>query len=427
MAAALGGVAPGSGATSVGAARTPPGADVDRGAGLSERVAAVPDGELAGLGVEVAGAQQREAHRELGAVAVEHVVAEEGVVGGVGDGGGLGEAALEALAPAGPAHRDRARDELLLRKGQHHVELRAVAEQRLGPEDVGAAGERPVGEAGLSGGDLCFDPRRDVGLGRGREAARSAGRRDQVAAEVDDRGPGQGREQLRVAAERLADQRELATGRREGAVVALVARRRPLERLAGPALVAEQELRLGCGRARVVRAAVLGGDEREHLGRERLRPLGLAHEQAERGGVDRGVVVAAARVEPGVEVAGRPRLARPFVAVGGERQVLRDPGAERDDLALVRRRESVALEALRGLAGGTGAREREQAPVLQPEVVGVLLEPLLGEVHSGEQLAATLGITDGLEPLLDRHDHLSGERVAIALAALGSRTRPSTG
>ena len=150
---------------------------------------AVPDAELPHLGVEIAGAQQGQPHRVLGPVSVEDVVVEIGVIGRVAHLPRRPQAAMEPLDPPLSRRGNRAAHEFLLGEGQHHVQLAATRQQRLGPEDVPSGGERAVGVAGWVAFDLSGDPRRHLDLVAGGKARVLAIGPDPVPAVVDNRRP----------------------------------------------------------------------------------------------------------------------------------------------------------------------------------------------------------------------------------------------
>ncbi len=135
----------------------PPRRDVDGCSGVTEGGQPIPDRELVGVGVEEPRPQHRHAHRELAAVAVEHVIAEKGTVGRIDDLDRGVQAALEPGHPALAAGSNGAPNELLPRKGEDDMQLGAVLEQRLRPEDVRAVRERTVRVPRLVTDDLVVD------------------------------------------------------------------------------------------------------------------------------------------------------------------------------------------------------------------------------------------------------------------------------
>ena len=152
--------------------------------GLAMGPAAIPHAELTDLSVEEASAKQCESHGELGAVAEQHVIAAERVVRGVLDGPRRVEAPVEALDPGSAGGRHRSAHELLEREREHHVQLGPVLEQRLGPENVGARGQRPVGVSNGRPLELRGDGGGQRRLGLGAEARPLARCADPVATEV---------------------------------------------------------------------------------------------------------------------------------------------------------------------------------------------------------------------------------------------------
>ena len=108
------------------------------------------------------------------------------------------------------------------------------------------------------------------------------------------------------------------------------------------------------------------------------------------------------RVQPG---RARGRLAT-LRAVGGERDVLHDPRAQRGHVLGVDRVEPVRPKAAGRLVRRAGPGQREHGAVLQPEIIRVLVERALGEVERGEQLAAPLGVANVFGPFRGRmHGH----------------------
>ena len=90
-----------------------------------------------------------------------------------------------------------------------------------------------------------------------------------------------------------------------------------------------------------------------------------------------------------------PALLRP---VGGERDVLGDARVQRLNVLLLDAAESVLLEASRSLVRRASARKREDGRVLERYIARMGGQPMLCEVESSQQLPATLGISDELEP-----------------------------
>ena len=184
----------------------------------------------------------------------------------------------------------------------------------------------------------------------------------------------------------------------------------PLESAARGALVSEQEVGLPLRGGGVVRALVVGCQRVEGRPRQKARLLRLARHEAERRGVDRGVVAAGARMDRAVQGERANGLGAPPLLGGLERDVLGDARAEGGDVVFVGRLQPVALEPPRRLFGGARARQREHGAVLQPEIIGTLGQALLGEIDRGQQLAAPLRVLDSLEPvcgrtLRRRHSH----------------------
>jgi hypothetical protein len=128
----------------------------DKGPGATMRVGrpsarrlTVPDGELECAGGQLRRAQQRQPHRELGAIGELAIVARVVRLRGQRHRGGLVEAGVEPADPGLSPRADGAFDEVLLEEWQHQVQLAATLEDRLGDQDVGAAGQRAIGDGGL--------------------------------------------------------------------------------------------------------------------------------------------------------------------------------------------------------------------------------------------------------------------------------------
>ena len=93
--------------------------------------------------VQVARAQQGQAHGKLAAVAEQHLVATVGVVGGKAN--GRGAPRHRSNRSTHPSRRDDGfLDEFRANEREHDVQLGSGSEQRLGPQDVGAAGQGAV-------------------------------------------------------------------------------------------------------------------------------------------------------------------------------------------------------------------------------------------------------------------------------------------
>ena len=281
-----------------------PSPHVNGGSRLAVRRAAVPDRELPRLDVQVTRAQQREAHRQLSAVAVENVIAEEGVIRRVLHRCGLSQAAVETLDPCLAGGRDGASDELVAREGQDDVQLSAVGEERLRPEDVSAARERAVGIARRSAGDLGADACGDVALRLRWEAAGCVDGRDPVPAEVHDVRTGKHAEQVGVELLQFAHQAQLPACRRQSAVVTAVQARRAGQRVAGGDLVAEQERGLCLRRRRVIGDLPALTHHLTDIARLLCCTRPLARDQAQRRCIDARVIATGSLIYRLVEVAG---------------------------------------------------------------------------------------------------------------------------
>src|SRR4030081_687958 len=86
--------------------------------------------------------------------------------------------------------------------------------------------------------------------------------------------------------------------------------------------VAQQKAGLSLRRGRVVRALTAGSEQLEHATGQLSRPLRIAAEQAQRGGVDRRVVAPGTCEDRAVGRGGAPGLVTSSLAGGGERHVL---------------------------------------------------------------------------------------------------------
>ncbi len=144
------------------------------------------------------------------------------------------------------------------------MELAAGLEQRLGPEDVGSARKRPVGESHGVARHHLRDPVRDRSLSLRREAPPFVLASDAVAAEVDDGGTGEHAQDLGVHPRQLTDRAQLAARRRDGAVVLAVERGRALQRGARGLRIAAEQVCLRLGGGGVVGLLATGCEELEH-------------------------------------------------------------------------------------------------------------------------------------------------------------------
>ena len=94
-----------------------------------------------GTGVKVPRPQEGQAHGQPGAVGIELVVVQKGILGGEGDRSRRVETMAEPVDPDLPGGGHRRGDELLQGEGQDHVELASPGQQCLRPQDVSAAGQ----------------------------------------------------------------------------------------------------------------------------------------------------------------------------------------------------------------------------------------------------------------------------------------------
>ena len=245
--------------------------DVDRGARVTVGRLAVPHGELVHLCVEVPRAHEGEPDRDLGAVAEQHVVTEIRVDGSVGDRRGLVDAARE---PFDPVATRRARP--TTRRTRRARTAGRCAAPRRGRETLRPTGCRRRSRvirtrtrrcgapppASISRGDLLLG----VGAERGVHVIA-----DPMTAEVNDGRAGDRRKDVGVDPRGHADHPQLPARRRQRAEVAGVRAGGALERVLRPLDVAQEQVRLGLGRERVV-GVVAGVGDRGGAPRRPSRP-----------------------------------------------------------------------------------------------------------------------------------------------------------
>ena len=309
------------------------------------------------------------------------------------------------------------------------MQLATRLEQRLGPQDVRAAGERAVGVAGWMAPHDLGNALRHHRLSLGRKAPVRTRRCEAVPAEVDYRRAGERREDAAVEVQQLADEPQLSPRRCQRAVVALVAVGRLPERRTGAVHVTEQQPGLAHRGGGVIVIRRVTDDLERSLGPLPGQRAVPGHERQRRR-IDERVVAAGPREDVAVQL-GRPcRLPGPRRTVAAERAVLGDPGAERGDVLVVVRRvaQAVDLKMASGLFGRARAGKHEHGPVLQADVVWMLSESALGQVECGQQLAAALLTAHLLQPpscclCLRRPAH--GSIVRSAHGRDSSPTRPS--
>ena len=277
------------------------------------------------------------------------------------------------------------------------MQLAAAAEQRLGPEDVGAAGQRAVGVAGWMLGHDIGDLGCHARLCRSGEAPWLGLVCDPVAAVVHDRGTGQNAQELWIEVQQPTDRAQLPARGRQRAEVAAVSCRGALKAMVCGGFVAAQQVRLRLGCRRVV-GLVAGGEGVEHDGRKLSGASGVAGDQPQRGRVDRRVVAAGTGEHGGVGLGGKRGPAATFGSVRGQREILGDPRIQRCDVLVADAAEAELLEAASGLLGRSGAGEREHRSVLEPEIVWMLGQSAFGEIEGGQQLSASLFELDRVEP-----------------------------
>lgn len=286
-------------------------------------------------------------------------------------------------------------------EGQHHMQLGVTLQQCLGPEDVGPAGQGPVGgpdgpvvEDAAHGGDHRF-------LLLGDEPTPSPLSRHPVPAEVGHRRPGQLRQDRRIGTGEPADQAQLAPRRRQRTEVAVVLFRGPLQRPDGGPCIPHHQVGLGLRGCRVVTHLPGCGNQFERLCRQLRGARRVTSEKGEGGGVDGGVVTAGGYpYSPVVLGRGQGELAALVVVGGSQCLVLVDAGPQRGDVLGPDRPEVEHLELAGGLNRRTGAGQGEHRPVAEGRIAGMLVEPAGCQVEAGQQLAAALGIEDPGQPRL---------------------------
>ena len=195
------------------AAGAAPARHVGGGADRTRSRLAVPDRDLLDLGRQMAGAQDRQSHRQLAAIGKERVVAEIAVLDGETHGAvllGSSKALLETLDPARAGRPDRDVDKLRPVEGQHDLQAGAVPQQCLGKQDVGPGRQRAIAEPDLRPGDPRLDFGGDRGFLVGRKAAvLVAGCGNDVAEIVDHPRRRQSREPGCVEPVRIGDEPQL--------------------------------------------------------------------------------------------------------------------------------------------------------------------------------------------------------------------------
>ena len=287
------------------------------------------------------------------------------------------------------------------------------ASKRLGPHDVGSAGERTVGVArGVARASSASMRSATSSLRLGRKSPRHARGGDPMAAEMSDSRAGEDADDLGIGPGQRAHEAQLAACRRDRRSN----RRRAVRRLAraprrAARLVSEQKLGLPLRRGCVVRALV-GACQRVRAAPGQLaRLLRLTRHEAERRSVDRRR--SSRRCGRGSSGRGRARVpsrrvARPPWLSSAMSLAMRAPSAAMSSSSVAC--QPVALETPRRLFRRAGARQREHGTVLQPEIIGTLGQTLLGEIDCGQQLASPLCVLDSLEPVggrtvRRRHSH----------------------
>ena len=309
-------------------------------------------------------------HRQLTAVAKEDVVAQERVVGRVADRGGSLQAAVEPRDPTRARGPYRPCHELIAGEREHDVNFTSGGEDRLGPEDVGTAGQGAVRETDLQRPHRAVDPFGDRAFSGRREARRV----DPVPAEVNHRRSGERREERVVDFQQVADQSQLLAGCRQRPVVAVVQSRGAVERVGGCARLAAQEVGLGPRGRGVIGVAAVGHQAEDRVG-QRARPRAVAGNEPQGGGVDRWVVAAGPGEDRVVEGGGLGGEATALAAVCGERHVLGQSRAQGADVLVGNVLEAVGLEAAPGFIGGARACQCEDCSMFQTEIGRVSPSP----------------------------------------------------
>ena len=229
---------------------TRPSPDVDVALGAAHRRLLVPDGELLHLGTETLGAIDRMSHGDAGCIAEQPIVTEVGRIGRMDHRRSACETGAEAIQPNSTRRLDRDLLELSGVEWEHHVELAAARQHRLGDDRVRTARQRPIGEAHRAIVQICRNIRTDLLRESDREAPQPRSSGDEMPAVVDHRGDSEHVENLSADTDHGAHHLELPTGRGTRSPVARRQRGRQLQRLTSRADVSPDEMRLGrrCGR-----------------------------------------------------------------------------------------------------------------------------------------------------------------------------------
>ena len=404
---------------------------VDCGADRPLGRAAIPQRDLGDRGVEVVAAQQREAHGEAAGVGEQLVVAEVMVLGRIGDRRGLSQAVARAALPTGPAAPHRGVEELVQGKRQHQVELGAARQERLGEQDVGAAGDRAVAEAGVDLIQLRRDRGRRLVLALGREAPGFARRGDHMAGEMDYPPGGELVEQRVVEVERAADVAQLLARRRARAEIVSMRRHRRGQRHPRGLGLAQGQARLGDGRRSVVGLDARRPGQRLDLGDQTCRDVpgnvALARDEPHGRRVDAGKVCLGALIDSAIGLGRVVRTPRPFIALGQPDQILAEPSAERRDVLVV-----VLVKPVFGITrqrrlGRPRARQRHHRAVREPFVAGMRVQPAQRRVVGAQHHAPRLETAHQRAPVVEAGRGLVGGGRRVGHRRSFSQSTPALG
>src|ERR1051326_2385247 len=157
-----------------------PGRDIDGRARRPGRGRTVPHRHLYRLGRQVTSGEKGPPHRQTAAIGKELVVPEVAVPGRITDGRGRSKTSLEAPDPSPSGRPHRLADKLAPIEWQDNVKTGAAGQYPFGKQDIGAGGERAVGEADIHVSELALDLVPDPRLLVGRKAAGHPRRGDNV-------------------------------------------------------------------------------------------------------------------------------------------------------------------------------------------------------------------------------------------------------
>ncbi len=353
------------------------------------------------------GPRDGQTHGDRGGVAEAGIVAGDDVLGRVQHRLGRVAAGLESLDPFPPGPGDRHRDEALLVTGQDDVQLDPAPDQLFREQDVGARGQRAVGDADGLAGEEAGDAASDEALVLRDQPA------DHVPGVVHHRGRRERLDRAWIEAVDLAHQLELAAGRGDGRPIITAVDHGLLERRSGGLHVAEDEGRFRPGGVRVVgvRAGGRGAlAASQHGAGEVVGPGGVPRQQPHRGGVDAGVEPLGppegALVQPG----GDGGVGRALGSAIRQREVLGQPSPQRRDVLLVVAVQTVEPEQLVGPVRGAAAGEGQDRTIAQGHVVRVRLQGPEREIVALQELGMLVGLVDERQPVGRRLDGLRAPR-----------------